>query len=91
VPEERDARGEALKDQYVSTEHVLLGLLEGKALSAEVLKRHGVTRDAVLNGACARSAATSGSTTRTPRTATRRSSATAATSPSSRARASSTP
>jgi ATP-dependent Clp protease ATP-binding subunit ClpB len=39
---------EALKDQYVSTEHVLLGLLEGKALSAEVLKRHGVTRDAVL-------------------------------------------
>jgi ATP-dependent Clp protease ATP-binding subunit ClpB len=39
---------EALKDQYVSTEHVLLGLLDGKALAADVLKRHGVTRDAVL-------------------------------------------
>ena len=39
---------EALKDQYVSTEHMLLALLEGKAPAAEALKRHGVSRDRVL-------------------------------------------
>jgi len=33
------------KDEYVSTEHLLLGLAEVKN---ETLKRHGVTRDAVL-------------------------------------------
>jgi ATP-dependent Clp protease ATP-binding subunit ClpB len=39
---------ESLKDQYVSTEHLLLALLEGKTASAEALKRHGVVRDATL-------------------------------------------
>jgi ATP-dependent Clp protease ATP-binding subunit ClpB len=39
---------EALKDQYVSTEHLLLALLEVKTGAGEILKRHGVTRDAVL-------------------------------------------
>jgi ATP-dependent Clp protease ATP-binding subunit ClpB len=39
---------EALKDQYVSTEHLLLALTEGKTVSAEVLRRHGVGRDRVL-------------------------------------------
>src|SRR4030095_5728708 len=39
---------EALKDQYISTEHLLLALQEGKQGAAEILKRHGVTRDAVL-------------------------------------------
>ncbi len=39
---------EALKDQYVSTEHLLLALLEGATPAAEALKRGGVTRDAVL-------------------------------------------
>jgi len=39
---------EALKDQYVSTEHLLLALLDAKAPAAEILKRHGVSRDAVL-------------------------------------------
>ena len=39
---------EALKDQYVSTEHILLALLEGKTPSAVALKRQGVTRDALL-------------------------------------------
>jgi ATP-dependent Clp protease ATP-binding subunit ClpB len=39
---------EALKDQYVSTEHLLLALLEGKTGAAEALKRAGVTRDALL-------------------------------------------
>jgi ATP-dependent Clp protease ATP-binding subunit ClpB len=39
---------EALKDQYVSTEHLLLALLDGRTPSAEALKRAGVTRDALL-------------------------------------------
>jgi len=42
----RDA--ESLKDQYVSTEHLLLALLEARTPAAETLKRHGVSRDAVL-------------------------------------------
>jgi ATP-dependent Clp protease ATP-binding subunit ClpB len=39
---------EALKDQYVSTEHLLLALLDGKTPAADALRRHGVSRDAVL-------------------------------------------
>jgi ATP-dependent Clp protease ATP-binding subunit ClpB len=39
---------EALKDQFVSTEHLLLALLEGKTLSAAALKRHGVAREGLL-------------------------------------------
>jgi ATP-dependent Clp protease ATP-binding subunit ClpB len=39
---------EALKDQYVSTEHLLIALLEGRTPSAESLKRRGVTRDGLL-------------------------------------------
>src|SRR3954454_3944693 len=37
------------KDEYVSTEHFLIGITEVKeSTAAQVLKRHGVTRDAVL-------------------------------------------
>src|SRR5260221_6197113 len=39
---------EALKDQYVSTEHLLLALLDSKTPAAEALKRHGILRDPVL-------------------------------------------
>jgi ATP-dependent Clp protease ATP-binding subunit ClpB len=39
---------EALKDQYVSTEHLLLALLESKTPSGEALKRSGVTREGLL-------------------------------------------
>jgi ATP-dependent Clp protease ATP-binding subunit ClpB len=39
---------EALKDQYVSTEHLLLALLDAKPSPADALKRHAVTRDALL-------------------------------------------
>ncbi len=38
----------ALKDQYVSTEHLLLALLGSKTPSAEALEGAGVTRDRVL-------------------------------------------
>src|SRR5262245_46455998 len=39
---------EALKDEYVSTEHLLLALIEARTPAAEALKRHGVTRDGLL-------------------------------------------
>ena len=39
---------EALKDEYVSTEHLLLALVDGKTPAAEALKRNGATRDALL-------------------------------------------
>ncbi len=39
---------ESLKDQYVSTEHLLLALLESKTPAGEALKRSGVTRDGLL-------------------------------------------
>jgi len=39
---------DSLKDQYVSTEHLVLALTEGKTSAAEALRRHGVTRDGLL-------------------------------------------
>jgi ATP-dependent Clp protease ATP-binding subunit ClpB len=39
---------ESLKDQYVSTEHLLLALVESKTPAAEALRRAGATRDALL-------------------------------------------
>jgi ATP-dependent Clp protease ATP-binding subunit ClpB len=39
---------EALKDQYVSTEHVLLALLETKGTAQELLKKHGLAREPLL-------------------------------------------
>ncbi len=39
---------EALKDQYVSTEHLLLALLESKTPAGEILKRAGASRDGLL-------------------------------------------
>jgi len=40
---------ESLKDEYVSTEHLLLALVDGKNPAGEVLKRAGASRDALLN------------------------------------------
>ncbi len=39
---------EALKDEYVSTEHLLLALAESKTPSGEALTRAGASRDALL-------------------------------------------
>jgi ATP-dependent Clp protease ATP-binding subunit ClpB len=39
---------EALKDEYVSTEHLLLALLDGNSSSSKLLKEHGVTKNSVL-------------------------------------------
>jgi ATP-dependent Clp protease ATP-binding subunit ClpB len=45
-----DAEIEAdkLKDQYVSTEHLLLGILDSESKSRELLTKYGVNRDQVL-------------------------------------------
>jgi ATP-dependent Clp protease ATP-binding subunit ClpB len=39
---------EALQDQYVSTEHLLLALVDARTVAGEIVKRHGVGRDRVL-------------------------------------------
>src|ERR1019366_7571050 len=39
---------EALKDEYVSTEHLLLAFLDGNTTSSKLLKEHGVTKNSVL-------------------------------------------
>jgi len=39
---------EALKDEYVSTEHLLLALLDARTLAGEILKKHGLERDDLL-------------------------------------------
>jgi ATP-dependent Clp protease ATP-binding subunit ClpB len=39
---------ESLKDDYISTEHLLIALVESKNPAGEILKRHGVTKDAIL-------------------------------------------
>ncbi|NLV41360.1 MAG: ATP-dependent chaperone ClpB [Candidatus Hydrogenedentes bacterium] len=40
---------QSLKDEYLSTEHILLGLLSAKGEAARVLRGAGVTEDAVLH------------------------------------------
>ena len=85
------AEAKAMQDEYVSTEHLLLGILERARArrhgrSAEAARRHARAR---ARGARRRFAATSASPIRIPRTSTRRSKNTAATSPSWPARASS--
>ena len=39
---------EALKDQYVSTEHLLLALVESKTAAGDALRAHGAKREALL-------------------------------------------
>jgi ATP-dependent Clp protease ATP-binding subunit ClpB len=39
---------EALKDEYVSTEHLLLALVDGKTPAGEALRHTGASRDALL-------------------------------------------
>ncbi len=38
----------ALKDEYISTEHLLLALVEGHGTASRLLREQGVTREAVL-------------------------------------------
>jgi len=42
------AEADKMKDAYVSTEHVLMALAQNKAWLGDLLRRYGVTRDAVF-------------------------------------------
>ena len=42
------ADADRMKDAYVSTEHVLMGLIAGKGWLGDLFRRNGITRDAVL-------------------------------------------
>lgn len=48
VLQEAQKHADKLKDDYVSTEHLLLAMSEAKGDAADILKDHGVSRDAVL-------------------------------------------
>ena len=76
-----------LKDEYISTEHLLLGLLaEGGPALKKLFQAHGLKRDAVLK-ALATCAGTSGSPTPTRKTNSRLWRSMGATSRRSRGRA----
>ena len=51
VLEAAQAEAKTMQDEYVSTEHLLLGLLSepGRAASVDLLKQNGVARDRVLD------------------------------------------
>ena len=44
-----EVEASSLKDEYVSTEHILLAMTAGEGKTADLLKRSGVTKDAVIN------------------------------------------
>jgi len=50
VLEAANAQREALKDSYVSVEHIILALSESKTQAGEILREAGLTKDAVLSG-----------------------------------------
>ena len=50
VLEQANAQREALKDSYVSVEHIILALADSTAPAGEILRNAGLTREAVLSG-----------------------------------------
>jgi len=48
VTDKAEDEARALKDEYVSTEHLLLGLIADKGASGELLRASGITRDRVM-------------------------------------------
>jgi ATP-dependent Clp protease ATP-binding subunit ClpB len=44
-----ESEAAALKDEYVAAEHILLGLIDGEGAVADILKKRGVTKEAVLS------------------------------------------
>src|SRR5208337_753164 len=65
------AESERMKDQYVSVEHLLLGLVKVKSKAQQLLDALGVNEKEILRH-CRRSAAGRPSPTRIPMTSTRR-------------------
>ncbi|MDR0554453.1 MAG: ATP-dependent chaperone ClpB [Treponema sp.] len=43
-----ESEAEALKDEYVSTEHLLIAIASGEGRAAELLKKAGITKNAIL-------------------------------------------
>ncbi len=80
VLERAAAEAKRLADEFVSTEHLLLGVLEVGGDGQALLERNGAGREAVL-GALAGIRGGSGSPARLPRAPTRPSRSTAVTSP----------
>ena len=50
VLETANSQREALKDSYVSVEHIILALAESQTSVGEILRNAGLTKDAVLAG-----------------------------------------
>ncbi len=48
VLEDAQSVADSLKDEYVSTEHLLIGLADVESKASQILKRAGVTRDKIL-------------------------------------------
>jgi ATP-dependent Clp protease ATP-binding subunit ClpB len=50
VTDQAQAEADRLKDEFVSTEHLLVAIADeaGRSPSAQLLKQHGVTRDAIF-------------------------------------------
>ena len=48
VFEQAEQEAEKLKDEYVSTEHLLIAIAEGDGAARDILARHGVTRDRIF-------------------------------------------
>jgi ATP-dependent Clp protease ATP-binding subunit ClpB len=49
VIESAESEAEALKDEYVSTEHLLLAMVQDSGDAGKVLKEQGASRDKILN------------------------------------------
>ena len=50
VTDQAQAEADRLKDEFVSTEHLFIGIADetGRSAGAQFLKQHGITRDTVL-------------------------------------------
>src|SRR5262245_45065889 len=50
VTDQAQAEADRLKDEYVSTEHLFISIADegGRSPAAQLLKRHGITRDSIL-------------------------------------------
>lgn len=48
VFEKAEEEAERLKDEYISTEHLLIAISEGDGAARDILSRHGVTKDRIF-------------------------------------------
>jgi ATP-dependent Clp protease ATP-binding subunit ClpB len=49
ILEKAEQQTEAMKDEYTSTEHIMLALAEDKSEAGKILREAGVTQEAILN------------------------------------------